>query len=116
MSFLQFFIWGAWLITVGVYWFQTKQWTGGEFGAIFSTMGIASLFMPTIIGIIADRWVNAEKLYGILHILGGITLLVVSQITNPSDFFWIILLAMVFYMPTIALSNSISYNALKNNM
>ena len=116
MSFLQFFIWGAWLITVGVYWFQTKQWTGGEFGAIFSTMGIASLFMPTIIGIIADRWINAEKLYGVLHILGGITLLVVPQITNPSDFFWIILLAMVFYMPTIALSNSISYNALKNNM
>lgn len=115
MSFLQFFIWGAWLITVGVYWFQTKQWSGSEFGAIFSTMGIASLFMPALTGIIADRWINAEKLYGILHILGGLTLLLVPQVTNESDFFWIILLAMVFYMPTIALSNSISYNALKNN-
>jgi len=116
MSFLQFFVWGAWLITVGVYWFQTKEWSGSEFGAIFSTMGIASLFMPALTGIIADRWINAEKLYGVLHILGGLTLLLVPQITNPSDFFWIILLAMVFYMPTIALSNSISYNALKNNM
>ena len=115
MSFLQFFVWGAWLITVGVYWFQNKQWSGAEFGAIFSTMGIASLFMPTLTGIIADRWINAEKLYGILHILGGLTLLLFPAITSPGDFFWIMLLAMVFYMPTIALSNSISYNALKNN-
>jgi NHS family xanthosine MFS transporter len=115
MSFLQFFVWGAWLITVGVYWFQNKQWSGAEFGAIFSTMGIASLFMPTLTGIIADRWINAEKLYGILHFLGGATLILVPSINNPSDFFWIILLAMVFYMPTIALSNSISYNALKSS-
>ena len=115
MSFLQFFVWGAWLITVGVYWFQNKQWSGSEFGAIFSTMGIASLFMPTLTGIIADRWINAEKLYAILHILGGLTLILVPLINNPDDFFWIILLAMVFYMPTIALSNSISYNALKRS-
>jgi NHS family xanthosine MFS transporter len=115
MNFLQYFIWGAWLITVGVYWFQNKGWTGAEFGAIFSTMGIASLFMPTIAGIIADRYINAEKLYGILHILGGLTLLTVPAIDDPHDFFWIILLAMVFYMPTIALGNSISYTALKNS-
>lgn len=115
MNFLQYFIWGAWLITVGVYWFQNKGWSGAEFGAIFSTMGLASLFMPTIAGIIADRYMNAEKLYGILHILGGLTLLTVPAINNPNDFFWIILLAMVFYMPTIALGNSISYSALKNS-
>lgn len=115
MSFLQFFVWGAWLITVANYWFGTKQWDGAQFGAIFSTMGIASIFMPTLCGIIADRWLNAEKLYGILHILGGITLFYVPQITNPSDFFWVILVAMIFYMPTIALSNSVAYNALKNN-
>jgi NHS family xanthosine MFS transporter len=78
-------------------------------------MGIASLFMPTIAGIIADRYINAEKLYGILHILGGLTLLTVPAIDDPHDFFWIILLAMVFYMPTIALGNSISYTALKNS-
>ncbi|MEQ1799666.1 MAG: hypothetical protein ABL872_17045, partial [Lacibacter sp.] len=59
LSFLEFFIWGSWLITVGAYWFQNKQWSGAEFGAIFSTMGISALFMPTITGIIADRWVNA---------------------------------------------------------
>ena len=68
MNFLQFFIWGTWLLTIGAYWFQTKHWSGTEFGAIFSTMGIASLFMPAIAGIIADRWINAERLYGSFHI------------------------------------------------
>ena len=115
MNFLQFFVWGAWLITVANYWFGTKQWDGTQFGAIFSTMGIASIFMPTLCGIIADRWLNAEKLYGVLHILGGLTLLYVPQIDNPSSFFWVILLAMIFYMPTIALSNSVAYNVLKSN-
>ncbi|WP_338356489.1 nucleoside permease [Yeosuana marina] len=115
MNFFQFFVWGAWLITVANYWFGTKGWDGAQFGAIFSTMGIASIFMPTICGIIADRWVNAEKLYGILHILGGLTLLSVPLVDNPVTFFWVILLAMVFYMPTIALSNSVAYNALKKS-
>jgi MFS transporter, NHS family, xanthosine permease len=114
MNFLQFFIWGSWLITIGNYWFQTKQWSGAEFGVIFSTMGIASLFMPAIVGVIADRWVNAEKLYAVLHILGAASLFFIPQIDNPVTFFWGILLSMVFYMPTIALANSIAYTALKN--
>jgi MFS transporter, NHS family, xanthosine permease len=114
MNFLQFFIWGSWLITIGNYWFQTKQWSGAEFGVIFSTMGIASLFMPAIVGVIADRWVNAEKLYSILHILGAASLFLIPQINNPVTFFWGILLSMVFYMPTIALANSIAYTALKS--
>ncbi len=115
MNFLQFFIWGAWLITIGIYWFETKHWGGAEFGAVFSTLGIASIFMPTLAGIIADRWVNAEKLYGILHILGGIGIFYFSKIEDPTTFFWVALVTMCFYMPTIALTNSIAYNALKNN-
>ncbi len=115
MNFLQFFVWGSWLITVGTYWFSTKHWSGTEFGAIFSTMGIASLFMPALMGMIADRWVNAEKLYGILHILTALALFCIPQIDNPVTFFWGILVAMIFYMPTLALANSIAYTALKNN-
>jgi NHS family xanthosine MFS transporter len=65
MNFLQFFVWGAWLITIANYWFDTKHWSPSEFGAIFSTLGISSLFMPTIMGILADRWINVEKLYAI---------------------------------------------------
>jgi len=114
MNFLQFFVWGAWLITIGNYWFGDKQWDGTQFGAVFGTMGIASIFVPTLTGIIADRWINAERLYGLLHILYGLVLFYLPQVDNPSSFFYVMLLAMCFYMPTIALNNSISYTILKN--
>ena len=113
MSFLQFFIWGSWLITIGAYWFQTKHWSGAQFGAIFSTMGIASIFMPSLMGIVADKWMNAEKLYGFLHIMGGIVLLTVPMVDNPSTMFWVMLLNMIFYMPTLALSIAVAYSVLK---
>lgn len=115
MSFFQFFVWAAWLITIANYWFGTKQWDGSQFGIIFSTMGIASLFMPTLTGILADKWINAEKLYAILHILYAAVMFYLPQVNDPNTFFWIILTAMCFYMPTIALSNSISYTTLKNS-
>jgi len=113
LNFLQFFIWGSWLLTIGAYWFQTKHWSGTEFGAIFSTMGIASLFMPAIAGIIADRWLNAEKLYGIFHILAAAVLFMVPKVNNPSAMFWMMLINMVFYMPTISLSITVAYSTLK---
>ena len=114
MNFLQFFIWGSWLLTIGDYWFQTRQWSGTEFGAIFSTMGIASLFMPAIAGIIADRWINAEKLYGIFHLIGAVILFIVPKINDPSTLFWVMLINMMFYMPTIGLAISISYSTLNS--
>ncbi|NLO70508.1 MAG: nucleoside permease [Porphyromonadaceae bacterium] len=114
MSFLQFFVWGAWLITIANYWFATKQWGGTEFGAVFSTLGISSIFMPALVGIIADKWINAEKLYGVLHILSGLIFIFLPQINDPNLFFWAMLAAMFFYMPTIALSNSIAYHILKS--
>lgn len=113
MIFLQFFVWGSWLLTIGAYWFQTKQWSGTEFGAIFSTMGIASLFMPSIAGLIADRWVNAEKLYGVFHLAGAAVLFMVPLVDNPTTMFWVMLLNMVFYMPTLALAITVAYSALK---
>ena len=115
MSFLQFIVWGSWLITIANYWFETKQWGPVQFGAIFSTLGLSSLFMPTLMGIVADRWINAEKLFGILHLLGGSVLLFLPQVSDPDSFYWWIFLSMIFYMPTIALSNSIGYNVLKSN-
>jgi NHS family xanthosine MFS transporter len=114
MNFLQFFVWGAWLLSIGTYCMNTKGWTGAQFGVIFSTMGLASLFMPTLMGIIADKWLNAEKLYGILHILYGIVLLFVPKADTPDSLFYIVFLAMIFYMPTIALAYSISYTGLRN--
>jgi MFS transporter, NHS family, xanthosine permease len=115
MSFMQFYVWGAWLITIGNYWFQTKKWSGAEFGAIFSTLGFASIFMPTITGILADRWINAERLYGILHLFGAGALFCIPMVEDPGTFFWVIFLTMICYMPTISLSNSVAYNILKSN-
>lgn len=115
MSFLQFFVWGAWLITIGTYCFNAKGWTGAQFGAIFSTLALSSLFMPALTGIIADKWLNAEKLYGILHILYGVILFYVPQVNDPDTLYYVIFAAMICYMPTISLSNSIAYTILKNN-
>jgi MFS transporter, NHS family, xanthosine permease len=115
MSFLQFFVWGAWLITIGTYCFNAKGWTGAQFGAIFSTLALSSLFMPALTGIIADRWINAEKLYGILHILYGIILFYVPQVNDPDTLYYVIFAAMICYMPTISLSNSIAYHVLMSH-
>jgi len=112
LNFLQFFVWGAWLITFANYWFGTKGWGPADFGAVFLTLGIASLFMPTILGIIADRWVNAEIVFAVSHLLAGAAVVSFPFINDPNTFFWIMLIAMSFYMPTIALTNTVSYNAL----
>jgi MFS transporter, NHS family, xanthosine permease len=112
MNFLQFFIWGSWLITIGVYCSKTKHWDFQSFGAIFSTMGISALFTPTLTGVIADRWISAEKLYLVLHLLGGIMLTTLPFAVNPNWMFWLMLITMIFYMPTISLSITIAYASL----
>jgi len=113
LSFLQFFIWGSWLITIGSYCFGNKQWQPDEFGIIFSTMGFAALFMPAVAGVITDRFVPAQVLYGIFHMLGGIGLFLLPIAETPTEMFWILLGTMFFYMPTISLSNTVAYTLLK---
>lgn len=115
LSFMQFFVWGAWLITIATYFFSNNMGSGAQFGAIFSTLAIASIFMPPLTGIIADRWMNAERLYGLLHILYGATLFYVPFVKDADTLYYVILVAMLFYMPTISLSNAVSYSILKNN-
>src|SRR6188768_3584122 len=113
MSFFQFYVWGAWLLTIGTYCLNAKGWSFPEFGAIFSTLAWSSLFMPALIGIIADKWINAERLYGALHILYGLVLFYVPKVDDPDTLYYVIFGAMICYMPTISLSNSISYTILK---
>ena len=93
-NFLQFYIWGAWLITIGRYWFENRGWSGTSFGAIFSTMGISALFMPALMGVVADKWVSAQKLYGGLHLLGAVLLALVPTVDTPESMFWIMLATM----------------------
>ena len=113
MNFLQFYIWGAWLITIGRYWFENRGWSGTEFGWVFSTMGFASLFMPALMGVLADRKINAERLYGVLHIAGGILLACVPLMNSPRALIVLMMLTMCCYMPTLALGIAVAYNALK---
>lgn len=113
MNFLEFFVWGAWLISLGGYMFVTLKFTGTQVGSIYATMGIASLFMPSIMGIIADRWINAERVLGLCHIIGAIMLICAAQVADYSSVYIFMLLNCMFYMPTIALNNAVSYAVLE---
>jgi MFS transporter, NHS family, xanthosine permease len=113
MNFLEFFVWGAWLISLGGYMIVVLKFTGSQVGSIYATMGVASLFMPPLMGIVADRWINAERVLGICHIIGAALLILAAQQTEYSSMYLIMLLNSMFYMPTIALNNSVSYSILQ---
>lgn len=118
MSFLQFFVWGIWLISLGGYMFVSfgsEANIGSKIGNTYGTMGWASLFMPALMGILADKYLRAEIVLGICHILGGGALYYASTVTSAGDMYWAIFLVSSFYMPTIALSNSVSYSLLSKN-
>ena len=112
MNFLQYAIWGAWLISLGAYLGGGLEFSGRQIGSFFATMGIASLFMPAIMGIIADRWVPAQKLLGICHLIAAAFMIAAAPQTSYMPLYSLILCSVMFYMPTISLSNSVAYNAL----
>src|SRR5678816_3322711 len=92
MNFLEFFVWGSWLISLGGYMIVTLKFTGTQVGSIYATMGIASLFMPALLGIVADRWVNAERVLGACHIVGALLLFWASRVGDPGTMYWVCLL------------------------
>jgi NHS family xanthosine MFS transporter len=115
MNFMQFFVWGSWLISLGGYMFTiggNQPGLGALVGSTYGTMGIASLFMPTLIGIVADRFVNAEIVLGFCHLAGAATLYWASTVTDVHTLYTVILITSCFFMPTIALNNTVSYNIL----
>ena len=112
MNFLQFFVWGSWLTSLGAYMISTLGFSGSQVGSIFATMGIGSLVMPGLTGIVADRWANAERVYGICHLIGGGLLLWASTVVDFDTLYLIMLLNAMVYMPTIALNNAVSYKVL----
>lgn len=113
LHFLQFFIWGAWLISLGGYMAVTLGFNGLEIGGVYATMGIASLFMPGLLGIVADRWVNAERVLGVCHLVGAGSLVAAMSVTDYGTFYTLMLINAMAFMPTIALSNAVSYNLLE---
>ena len=118
MNFLQFAIWGAYLTCMGRY--LGPMGLGGKIGLFYSIQGIVSLFMPALLGIIADRWIQAQKMLGISHAIAGIAItaagiygLNAGTAVQFGPLFTLYTLSVTFYMPTLALSNSVAYNALE---
>ena len=109
MNFLEFFVWGAWLIPLSSYMGKTLHFDGVKIGEIYGTMGIASVFTPALFGIVADRWMNAERVLGICHLLGALSLMWASTQLNFGTFFVAMLFNSFFFMPTLALNNTVSY-------
>ncbi|NPD54584.1 MFS transporter [Prevotella sp. PTAC] len=117
LNYLEFAVWGAYLTCVGVY--LTKIGMASMIGYFFMIQGIVSIFMPAIMGIIADRWVPAQRLLGLCHLMAGLFMLAAAWYGytegNNSEFavlFSLYSISMAFYMPTLALTNSVAYSAL----
>ncbi len=109
MMFLQYFIWGSWYVTMGTFMSKYLGSSGIQIGAAYSALAIATMISPFFVGMVADRYFAAQKVMGILHIVGGILLFLASKITTNGAFYWVILFYSLAYMPTIALSNSVAF-------
>ena len=114
MMFLQFFIWGGWFVTLGTFLGNNLSATGGQIAMAFSTQSWGAIIAPVFIGLIADRYFNAEKILGVLHLLGSGLLFLMSQTNDFTVFYIYVFSYMVLYMPTLALVNSVSFNQMKD--
>jgi nucleoside transporter len=114
MMFLEFFIWGGWFVTLGSFLGNNLNATGAETGMAYSTQSWGAIIAPFIIGLIADRFFNAEKILGVLHLIGAVLMYQMSQTTEFSVFYPYVLGYMIAYMPTLALVNSVSFNQMQN--
>lgn len=114
MMFLEFFIWGGWFVTLGTFLGKNLGADGGQSAKVFSTQSWGAIIAPFVIGLIADRYVNAEKILGVLHLIGAALMYKLYTSTTIAEFYPYVLAYMIAYMPTIALVNSVSFNQLKD--
>lgn len=114
MMFLEFFIWGGWFVTFGIFLSENLGATGAEAAKAFSTQSWGAIIAPFIIGLIADRFFNAERILGVLHLIGALLMYQMSQITSFEVFYPYVLGYMIAYMPTLALVNSISFHQMSD--
>ncbi len=114
MMFLEFFIWGGWFVTMGTFLGSTLGANGGQIGQAYSTQSWGAIIAPFIIGLIADRYFNAEKILGVLHIVGAILMYLMYTSSDFSGFYPLVLGYMIIYMPTLALVNSVAFNQMQD--
>lgn len=114
MMFLEFFIWGSWFVTLGTYLGNTLNASGIEMSNIFSTQSWGAIVAPFIIGMIADRYFNAEKILGVLHLVGAVLMYQLYSSDSVANFFPYVLGYMILYMPTLSLANSVSFRQMKS--
>ena len=110
MMFLEFFIWRAWFVTLGTLLISNLHASGAQSGSVFATQSWGAIIAPFIIGLIADRYFNAEKILGVLHIAGAVLMYLMYNANDISLFYPYVLAYMILFMPTLALVNSISFN------
>ncbi|NSW94772.1 MAG: nucleoside permease [Bacteroidales bacterium] len=114
MMFLQYYIWGSWYVTMGTFMTKFLNSTGLQIGAAYSALAIATMISPFFVGMIADRYFAAQRVMGILHLVGGVLLFIAARVTTNTAFYWVILLYSLAYMPTIALSNSVAFRQMSD--
>ncbi|WP_367868766.1 nucleoside permease [Pedobacter sp. WC2423] len=114
MMFLEFFIWGSWFVTLGTFLEKNLHATGADSAAVFSTQSWGAIIAPFIIGLIADRFFNAEKILGVLHLIGAVLMYQMYTATDVNVFYPYVLGYMILFMPTLALVNSVSFNQMKD--
>ena len=114
MMLLQYFVWGAWYVTMGTYLMQTLNFDGVQVGHAYSTFAIAAMISPFFVGMIADKYFATERLLGTLHLIGAVLLFAIAQVQTFWSFYTLLLIYTLCYTPTIALSNSLSFSQMKD--
>src|SRR3954471_21588005 len=109
MMFLQYFVWGAWYVTVGTWLGEMRHDSGEQIGLAFGTTALAAIISPFFVGMVADRLMATERILAVLHVVGGVVLFYASTQTTFGSFYGILLIYTLCYMPTLALSNSLSF-------